>query len=189
MTGMDYKELGDIFLYYQTSNSSLLLYRDNIISEMITDENYVALTKDELINIFNFHIDELEKTVSMNILSNIEASFRIDYSIRAKERLKDPVSRKFRELYKDKEERVRLEDEILAIWQQEHPEFKQIISNFKSALKYRHWLAHGRYWTPKFGRIFDIETVYSISEQINANVPLKKGITIRSTGLLFRCAP
>jgi hypothetical protein len=125
MEEMDYQVLGDIFLYYQTSNSSLLLYRDNIILERIDDENYIALTKDELINIFNSHIDELEKTVSMNILSNIEASFRIDFSIRAKNRLKDPVSRKFRELYKNKEERVNLEDEILAIWKQEHPEFKR----------------------------------------------------------------
>ena len=175
--------LGDILLYYQTSNRSLLLYRDNIISEMINDENYNLLTKNELINIFNYHIDELEKTVSMNILSSIEASFRIDFSIRTKNRLKDPVSKKFRGLYKNKEERVHLEDEILAIWKQEHPEFKQIISNFIGALKYRHWLAHGRYWTPKFGRIFDIATVYTISEQINANLPLMKGITARSTGL------
>lgn len=189
MAETDYQVLEDIFLYYQTSNSSLLLYRDSIISGKIADENYIALTKDELINIFNSHIDELEKTVSMNILSNIEASFRIDYSIRAKKRLKDPVSRKFRELYKNKEEKVHLEDEILAIWKQEHPEFKQIISNFKGALKYRHWLAHGRYWTPKLGKIFDIATVYTISEQINANMPFQKGITMRSTGLLFRCAP
>lgn len=189
MIAMDYQELGEIYLYYQTSNNSLLFYRDNIIKGRINDRNYTALTKDELIEIFHSHIDELEKTVSMSILSNVEAGFRIDYVIRTKKRLKDTISRRFRELFKAKSEKVNLENEILTIWKEEHPEFKGIISDFIGALKYRHWLAHGRYWTPKLGRIYDLATIYTISEKIYANVPLKKGITRRSTGLLFRCAP
>jgi len=189
MIAADYQELGDIYLYYETSKNSLIFYMDNIIAERIKDRNYTALTKYELIEVFHSHIDELEKTVSMNILSNVEADFRIDYIIRTKRRLKDPVSRKLRELFKTKGEKISLENEILAIWKEEHPEFKGIISDLIGALKYRHWLAHGRYWTPKLGRIYDIATVYTISEKIYANLPLKKGITMRSTGLLFRCAP
>ncbi len=188
MIATDYQELGEIYLYYQTSNNSLLFYRDNIITERINDKNYTALTKDELIEAFHSHIDELEKTVSMSILSNVEAGFRIDYVIRTKKRLKDPISRRFRELFKIKAEKVSLENEILTIWKEEHPEFKGIISDFVGALKYRHW-SHGRYWTPKLGRIYDLATIYTISEKIYANLPLKKGITMRSTGLLFRCAP
>ena len=189
MIAADYQELGEIYLYYQTSNKSLLFYRNNIIEERVNNRNYIALTKDELINAFQSHIDELDKSVSMTILSNVEAGFRIDYLIRAKKRLKDPISRRFRDLFKIKGEKVSLENEILAIWKEEHPEFKGIISDFIGALKYRHWLAHGRYWTPKLGRIYDLSTIYTISERIYANMPLKKGITRRCTGLLFRCAP
>ncbi len=178
----NYQELGEIYLYYQTSNKSLLFYRDNIIAGRVNNRNYIALTKDELIKAFQSHIDEL------TILSNVEAGFRVDYVIRTKKRFKDPISRKFRDLFKIKKEKVGLENEILEIWKEEHPEFKGIISDFIGALKYRHWLAHGRYWTPKLGRIYDIATIYTISERIYANLPLKKGITMRSTGLLFRCA-
>ncbi|HHH54062.1 MAG TPA: hypothetical protein ENK91_10415 [Bacteroidetes bacterium] len=181
--------MGEIYLYYQTSNNSLIFYRDNIIKEKINDRNYTALTKNELIEAFVSHIDELEKTVSMSILSNVEAGFRIDYVIRKKKRLKDPVSRKFRELFKVKAEKVSLEKEILTIWKEEHTEFKGIISDFIGALKYRHWLAHGRYWTPKLGRIYDFATIYTIAEKIYANLPLKMGITRRCIGPLFRCAP
>ena len=189
MIATGYQELGEIYLYYQTSNNSLLFYRDNIMAERVNDRNYAALTKDELIKVFHLHIEELEKTVSMSILSNIEAGFRIDYVIRSKKRLKDPISRRFRELFKTKAEKVSLENEILTIWKEESPKFKGIISDFIGALKYRHWLAHGRYWTPKLGRKYDLATIYTISEKIYANLPLKKGITRRSTGLLFRCAP
>ena len=189
MVAIDYQELGEIYLYYQTSKNSLLFYRDNIITERVNDRNYTALTKDELIEAFHSHIEELEKTVSMSILSNIEAGFRIDYVIRTKKRLKDPISKKFRQLFKTKAEKVSLENEILTIWKEECPEFKGLISDFIGALKYRHWLAHGRYWRPKLGRKYDLATIYTISEKIYANLPLKKGIRIRSTGLLFRYAP
>ena len=113
--------------------------------------------------------------VSMSILSNVEAVFRIDYVIRIKKRLKDPISRKFRELFRNKGEKVGLESGILTIWREKYPEFKGIISDFIGALKYRHWLAHGRYWSPKLGRKYDLSTIYTISERIYENLPLIKG--------------
>ena len=151
-----------------------MFYRDNIIKERVNDENYIALTKHELIKAFHSHIEELEKTVSMSILSNVEAGFRIDYVIRTKKRLKDPISRRFRDLFNTKAEKVSLENELLTIWKEECPEFKGIISDFIGALKYRHWLAHGRYWSPKLGRKYDFATIYTISEEIYATLPLKK---------------
>jgi len=67
------------------------------------------------------------------------------------EKKKDTISRACRALYKQKGARVSLEDDILAIWKQNYPECKIAIGHFIGVLKLRHWLAHGRYWTPKFG--------------------------------------
>ena len=32
-----------------------------------------------------------------------------------------------------------------------------------TAFKYRHWLAHGRYWEPKLGRIYDYYSLYDLA--------------------------
>ena len=131
-------------------------------------------TKQELIEAFDHHISELEKNISFNILSALEASFRIDYLIRTRTKYKDDLSREFRELYKSKEKDVSLEQDILTIWKQEYPSFKSIVSEYIGALNYRHWLAHGRYWVPKLGRKYDVSTITIIANRVYANLPLYK---------------
>ncbi len=168
------QDLNEIFLYYDTTSKSLNNYRESIINNKIKDPNYVGLTKHELIEYFNIHLIELEKNVSFNILSNLEASFQIDYIIRTKKKYKDELSRKFRSLQKSKGDRVSLEQDILSIWKSEYPNFKAIVSDFVGSLKYRHWLAHGRYWKPKIGRKHDVPTIYTISNCIHTNLPLQK---------------
>lgn len=168
------QDLSEILLYYNTTSKSLNNYRERIINNKINDPNYVGLTMLELIEYFNIHLVELEKNVSFNILSNLEASFKIDFIIRTRKRFKDDLSRKFRELQKSKGNKVSLEQDILTIWKTEHPNYKSIISDFIGSLKYRHWLAHGRYWRPKIGRKYDVPTIYTISNRVHANLPLQK---------------
>lgn len=167
-----HQDLNEIFLYYHTTSKSLHYYREGIASSKVKDQHYIGLTKNELIESFDLHLAELEKNISFNILSTIEASFRIDYIIRATKKYKDDLSREFRELHKSKGENVSLENEILTIWKSEYPNFKSIISDFIGALKYRHWLAHGRYWIPKLGRKYDISTISTISDSVYVNLPL-----------------
>lgn len=84
-----------------------------------------------------------KKNIIFSILSSLEARFQIDYQNRVKKRYKDNLSRRFKELSKNRKN-VSLEYDILLLWKQEYPEYKDIVSDYIGALKYRHWLAHGR---------------------------------------------
>ena len=100
-------------------------------------------------------LDELDRLTSFSILSSLEASFRMDYLTRCNQKKKDALSRKMRRMYQIRGSRASLEDDILRLWKEACPEYKSFISEVITAFKYRHWLAHGRYWEPKLGRIYD----------------------------------
>ena len=96
------------------------------------------------------------------VLAAIEASFRVDYLLRNSLRKKDKLSRAFRDLYKEKQCRVSLSDDILQAWL-DHSDVKPaLVGDIRAAFNYRNWLAHGRYWVPKLGRKYDFETIYDL---------------------------
>jgi hypothetical protein len=39
-----------------------------------------------------------------------------------------------------------------------------IIGDLRGAFRFRHWLAHGRYWTPKLGRRYDFDDVFALAD-------------------------
>ena len=59
---------------------------------------------------------EVDMASALTVLSALEAVFRIDYLQRCYRRERDPLSRAFRDLHKQKQTRVRLETEIFDIW-------------------------------------------------------------------------
>lgn len=105
---------------------------------------------------------ELDRTSSFSCLSSIEAAIRMDYLKRCHGKRKDELSLKFRDLFRIKGESVSLEEDILEIWKQEAAT-KALASEIKAALKYRHWLAHGRYWVPKLGKKYDFTGIYNLT--------------------------
>lgn len=110
---------------------------------------------------------------ALAVLSSLEASFRVDYLVRCYEKKKDKISMAFRKLHKTKRDRPHLEGELLAVWKLALPTVQPLISQLIGALKYRHWLAHGRYWTPKLGGKYDFLSVLLLAQSIHADVPLK----------------
>ena len=85
------------------------------------------------------------------------------------------VSRAFRNLYSDKGPHVSLEDDILVAWRQNSDVPHKVIADLKEAFQYRHWLAHGRYWNPRFRKL-DYEEVYTLAEETLNAFPFKEGI-------------
>jgi hypothetical protein len=120
----------------------------------------------------NERLTELEMTSSLTILSAVEAAFRIDYIQRYDEKKKDPISKKLRTLYKIKQAKASLDEDIFEIWKEHITGGSPLIADLRGAFKLRHWLAHGRYWTRKFGRTYDYFTVYSIAERTLNSFPL-----------------
>ena len=120
----------------------------------------------------NLRLAELDRNSTLTILASLEARFRIDYEIRRLQRKKDPVSSGFRALYARRGRRASLEDDILGVWEKNRTGNETLIGDLRSAFKFRHWMAHGRYWTPKFGRRIDYLAAYTLAERTLANFPL-----------------
>jgi hypothetical protein len=109
-------------------------------------------------------LEELDHSSSMTALAALEAAIRVDYLARVYDRRKDPLSRAMRALHGEKANNARLEDELLEIWKREGSVASLVISEVRAAFRYRHWLAHGRYWLLKTGRTYDFTTVYEVSD-------------------------
>ena len=110
-------------------------------------------------------LGELDFTSSLSVLSSVEAAIRLDYLRRVYGRWRDPLSRAMKAVHQQRENHARLEDDLIRGWRDLTDISKVLLGELTSAFKYRHWLAHGRYWTPKFGRKYDYETVYEIAQE------------------------
>jgi uncharacterized protein YutE (UPF0331/DUF86 family) len=111
-------------------------------------------------------VEETEMRSTFALLATVEAALRTDYILRATQKHKDILSRAFRDLYKKKKKRVRFDEDLLALWANHYPNLKKYVSELRAALKFRHWLAHGRYWQrPTNGR-FDYASIYDLAMAI-----------------------
>lgn len=117
-------------------------------------------------------LEEQDRTASMSLLAALEAAFRVDFLQRCYRKGKDPVSREFRDLYDLKGVYVSLEEDIFQVWKQKSSVPSSVISHLKGAFKYRHWLAHGRYWVPKFEQ-YDYHDIYTLAEAIFDSFPFE----------------
>lgn len=120
-------------------------------------------------------LSESERSTILTILSSLEAAFRIDYLQRCYLRKKDQLSRAFREIHKRYTSRASLEDEILTAWSDHTSVSSSLIGDIRGAFKYRHWLAHGRYWVPRLGRKFDYDSVYLLADKVHNEFPFEGG--------------
>jgi hypothetical protein len=116
-------------------------------------------------------LNEADLNSSLAILGAIEAAFRIDYLQRCYKRTRDPLSRAFRDIYKEKRQRAALEDDIFESWLNNSDVPGRIIGELRGAFKFRHWLAHGRYWIPKLGRKYDFNAIFTLAELVFQSFP------------------
>lgn len=125
----------------------------------------------EIATELNTRLDEADLTSSLTVLTSLEATFRIDYIQRCYLRPRDAVSRVFRLLHNAKGTNVSLEDAIFAVWAVKYPSLKKMVGELRGAFKFRHWLAHGRYWTPKLGRRYDFADLYALADSVSKSFP------------------
>lgn len=166
------KEIEEIWSWYEDQLTALRRYKLHIlnllthsVSEKIEDK-FLGYNHQDIEEYFNKSEEELQHLVCFDLISATEAKLRVNTLQKIRKKDKSPLGRTFRALSKEKGDRISLEDDILENWKKEHMQYKNDFSEFIGLLKYRHWLAHGRYWNPKLGRIYDPYIVYGISERI-----------------------
>ena len=67
---------------------------------------------------------------------------------------------------------MRLDEDIFETWRQKQTSSRGLIGDLRGAFKFRHWIAHGRYWEPKLGRKYDFDSVYDLADIVFGNLSL-----------------
>ena len=168
----EHQELTQIAAHHSDVAEALQLYfrpADGRYHARFTGYSLAEL-KDDL----HSRLAEVDRTSALSVLSALEAAFRIDYLQRCYAKKKDRVSRAFRTIYKQKGSRATLAEDILTIWRRESTTPARLISALVDAFNYRHWLAHGRYWTPRLGRKYDYESVYALAQTVLTSFPFEE---------------
>lgn len=163
-------ELDEIGRHHLDVETSIRTYF--VFGNIRSAARFAGYTSEEIRWEMNSLLEEQDRAASMNLLAALEAAFRVDFLQRCYRRRKDPVSREFRELYALKGIYVSLEEDIFQVWKRRSSVSSIVISHLKGAFKYRHWLAHGRYWVPKFGR-YDYHAIYALAEAIFDSFPFE----------------
>ena len=159
-----YADLQDGIFEFFAGNSQSLLDRHAESDRQTAHENALV---------------ELEHMCSLATLSSLEAAIRLDYAARVAKRWRDPLSRALKQVYRQREKKARLEDDLISTWRVAASLPNALASDVIRVFKYRHWLAHGRYWQPKFSR-YNFQRVFELAAEfvcimdqhkMNANTP------------------
>ncbi len=156
-------ELQEIANYYQDSASALRLHFSNKNPKF--NEIFAIETYEEVTYRLKERINELDRSTSLTLLAALEAKFMLDCAKRAEINKRDSLSIALIN-YTANQKYNLLDDNILDIWKSNTSVDPRRIEDLKGIYKYRHWLAHGRYWTPKMARPdYDYATVYEIVQK------------------------
>lgn len=164
------KNIQDLYNYYLVVDHSLSYYKTVIKNGSTTNPLFQLMSIDEIEEYFENLKDEIETLFIFDFISSTEASIRIDFYQRVYRKGKDELSKKYREIYKSKENFVRLEEDILKSWKSIDVKAKSEISEFDAILNLRHWISHGRYWTKKIGQEYSILNAFDVCNNIFSKI-------------------
>ncbi len=159
----------EVWAYYRQVRS-LLRASDSIFrlrAEILGEASGAALRE---------MVRELEREVTLTLVTCFEACLQVDYLDRIGRRSRDEVSRAFREKYgRGEGRRARLVD-LLDIWRDEGCVRNRLIDDFKKLLQFRNWLAHGRYFILK-SKAYDPEEALRVAEALFEELEERHGFT------------
>ncbi|WP_137279315.1 hypothetical protein [Pseudomonas rhizoryzae] len=161
-----HQSIKDIAENFETISDSLSYYYTSVESKAL---NHPLRTEEELSEGYRCSMRELEMMTCLGLLAAIEALFRLDYIARVEKKLKDPMSQDFRRIYNRHKLDVRFDD-LIKVWKRRRPTFRVYFERLTVALHFRHWLAHGRYWSPRLGRRHGYLDIYDLASSIEDDV-------------------
>ncbi|WP_157125716.1 hypothetical protein [Pandoraea norimbergensis] len=106
---------------------------------------------------------ELDHAGSLMLLAAVEGAVRIDYQRRVRGCSRDRLSRAMRSLHRKKGHRARFESDLLRLWGEEALVQRETIQDLIYAMRYRHWLAHGRCWSEDLHRDYAFDDIDEIA--------------------------
>lgn len=156
--------------YHRDTESSLRLYFTPSHPGFVA--RFAGYATSEVNDELADRLAETDIRSALAVMTRIEAAFRIDYLERCRQKKADGVSIAFRRLHRKYRDRIPLEEGIFDTWRTEEPGTSSLVGELKGAFRFRHWLAHGRYFQPKLGRKYDFQGVYLLAVNVQAQFPL-----------------
>ena len=166
LSGLE-KSLAAIWEWYEYQSALSLSAKSHIRQQILAGDpvvhpTFFGMSLDDVDAFFG----ELDWVTILDLVAAAEAAIRVDFLNRAYHGNGERISKIFRGLYKQYGPSVRLDEDILEAWKAHDPAIKNAVGDFKGVLKMRHWLAHGRYWTPKFGMAYSPADVFAIASNL-----------------------
>ncbi len=160
--------LEEIVTHFNDVDSAIKQYFAQILNgDFHNRPDLVDCQVHEIRNLLQSRLLENERAISLILLAALESWFRVDCKARAE---KPGESSRFKDMYASSNQliaRIRFND-ILEAWSGRDNPTKQLVGDIRGSLKYRHWLAHGRYWPPNWGREYSFASLYSIAKNAAA---------------------
>ncbi|MBL8866265.1 MAG: hypothetical protein KF873_16265 [Gemmataceae bacterium] len=108
-------------------------------------------TENEIESYFQRQRRELDRLTVLNLVASAEATIRVDFFHRVRNRLKDRLSVAYRDWFDTLSGRKQLrpdfdEQGILTVIKQVGVLDNHLIGQFRECLQARHWIGHGRFW-------------------------------------------
>lgn len=151
----------ELAAYHDDFTASLYLYFSPAAPTF--RNRFAGYSADEIASELQSRLLESDVRSSLAVLTSLEAHFQTDFNVRCRRRLKDPLSVHFRSIERTRRDRVRLDEDILDGWRKHSNASGTLIGQVRAAFKFRHWLAHGRYYSPKLGQKYDFDGLYLMS--------------------------
>lgn len=165
-------QLNELDSYHRDVEASLRLYFSP--SAAVFAARLVGKGPEELKQELKLRLDESDIRSTFFVLTSLEATFRVDFDVRCRKRKKDVLSVYFRAVEKKRKRAVRLDEDILEGWTRHEPLAKsRLIRELREAFKLRHWLAHGRFWTPKVPPKYNFSYVHLMADGIISAFPFE----------------
>ncbi|MGI9250512.1 MAG: hypothetical protein ACR2PR_04880 [Pseudohongiellaceae bacterium] len=154
--------LDEINQYYREIEASVRLYFSP--SNPRAKKLFVGMTNDDVDARLQAASKENDLAATLNIFAAIEAAFCVDYLLRCRDTTKkDSLSLALQRIYNNKRQHAPPLRDIFKVWGENGTELDTLFSELNKAFKYRHWLAHGRYWKPDFDN-YDYDSVYILAQ-------------------------
>ena len=138
---------------------------------------FVGMTEGDIDAYYDTQRRELDRLTVLNLVASAEASLKIDYFRRVRQRLKDPLARAYRKWHKGLSPRKQLRPDfddggILDVLKKAHVMDNNVVGRYRECLPARHWVGHGRYWArPVAANQFDPDVVYERSNALLTAMP------------------
>lgn len=153
--------LDETWEWYDALKSNVVREREKLVTlafEGTTEgfpPNLRFLTPEEIRSYYQKLLHEFDQAACLQLFASAEAELWVNFYSRVENKKKDPISKSFRNLWKEKQSvkkkvKVRL-DELLGKWVENKPNVKGIVGFFNGLKNHRDWLAHGRYWNQDLG--------------------------------------